>query len=145
MKLQVLNKIFGALVILINFIFFIPWTWKIIDTKGGKEGWGLLFLPLNFSFHLFIVTGVFGWLSTDKLNTKFAKATIMTILFLLGLLSIINISWLTTAIIGLIIIVFFALIGLTMHKKLNIEQTLLFTNIIGVLFMTTVKILLNIH
>lgn len=145
MKIQVLNKIFGTLVILTNLIFFIPWTWEIIDSEGGEEGWGLLFLPLNFSFHLFIVTGVFGWLSADRLNTKFLKATIMTILFLLGLLSIINISWLTTAVIGLIIIVFFALIGLTMHKKLNIEQTLLFTNIIGVLLMTTAKKLLNIY
>jgi hypothetical protein len=143
MKIQVLNKLFGTLVILTNLIFYIPWTLEIITSKGGSEGWGLLFLPLTFCFHLFILTGIFGWLSIDKFNSKIVKATLMTILFLLGLLTIINIVWVAPAVIGLLIMVFFSLIGLTIHKKIKIEQTILLTNIIGILFMTTVKILLN--
>jgi hypothetical protein len=145
MKIQILNKIFGTLVILTNLIFYIPWTLEIIKSKGGGEGWGLLFLPLTFCFHLFIVTGIFGWLSVDRLNSKIVKVTIMTILFLIALLTIINIGWVAAAILGLVILGFFSLIGLTIHKKIKFELTLLLTNIIGILLMTSVKILLNIY
>lgn len=144
MKIQVLNKILGTFVTLTNLIFYIPWTIEIIKSKGGGEGWGLIFLPLTLYFHLFIVTGIFGWLSVDRLNNKIVKATLMTILFLLGLLTIIFIGWVAVAIIGLIIVGYFSLVGLTIHKTIKIEQTLLLTNTIGLLLMTVVKILLNI-
>jgi hypothetical protein len=145
MKIQVLNKILGTLVILTNLIFYIPWTLEIIKSKGGGEGGGLLFLPLTFCFHLFFVTGIFGWLSIDRLNSKIVKVTLVTILFLLALLTIINIGWVAASILGLLILGFFSLIGMTIHKKIKIEQTLLLTNIIGILLMTLVKILLNIY
>lgn len=145
MKIQVLNKILGTLVILTNLIFYFPWTIEIIKSKGGGEGWGLIFLPLTFYFHLFIVTGIMGWLSIDRLSNKIVKVTLMTILFLLGLLTIIFIGWLAVAIVGLIIIGLFSLVGLTIHKTIKIEQTLLLTNIIGLLLMAAVKILLHIY
>ncbi len=145
MKIQILNKIFGTLVILINLIFYIPCTFEIIKSKGGGEGLGLLFLPLTFCFHLFIVTGIFGWLSVDRLNSKIVKVTIITILFLIAMLTVITIGWVAAAILGLVILVFFSLIGLTIRKIIKIELTLLLTNIIGILFMTSVKILQYIY
>jgi hypothetical protein len=145
MKIQILNKVFGTLVILTNLIFYVPWTLEIFKSNGGGEGWGLLFLPLTFCFHLFIVTGFFGWLNVDRLNSKIVKTTIMIILFLLALLTIINIGWVATIILGLVILGFFFLIALTIHKKIKIEQTLLLTNIFGVFLMTSVKILLRIY
>ena len=129
MKTRVLNKILGALVISINLVFYIPGTWKIIASAEGTEGWGLLLLPLTFFFHLFIVTGVFGWLRAERLNSKPIKATLMTVLFLQGLFTIVNIFWVRTAIIGVIAVEFFALIGLTIYKKLKIEQTLLIARV----------------
>ena len=144
MKIQLLNKIFGTLVILTNLIFYIPLTLEIIGSKGGGGGWGLLFLPLTFCFHLFIVTGIFSWLSIDRLNRKPVKVIIMAILIFIGLLTIINMIWAKTVVIGIIIIGYFALIGLTIHKKVKIEQALLLTNLAGFLLMITVKQLLNI-
>jgi len=144
MKTRGLNKILGTLVILINLVFYIPRTWKIIASAGGTEGWGLLLLPLTFFFHLFIVTGAFGWLRAERLNSKPIKATLMAVLFLQGLFTIVNIFWVRTAIIGVIALEFFALISLTIYKKLKIEQTLLIANITGLFLMSMVKILLRI-
>ena len=144
MNIRILNKVFGTLVIVTNLFIYIPWTWEIIKTNGGGEGWGLLFLPLTFSFHLFILTGIFGWLRFENVNSKFVKTTLITILFLLGLLTFINIGWAIVTFLALITIGFFALAALTIQKKLAVEQTILIVNIIGTVLMTTVKFVLNV-
>jgi hypothetical protein len=144
MNVQFLNKLFGTLALLTNLIIYIPWTLDIIKTNGGVEGWGFMFLPLTFSFHLFILTGIFGWLRFENVNNKFVKTTLVTMLFLLGLLTFVNIGWATIIVLALIAIGFFALAVLTIQKKLAIEQTVLIVNIIGIVLMTTVKLLLNI-
>jgi hypothetical protein len=144
MNIRVLNKIFGTLVILTNLIIYIPWTWKIIKTKGGEEGWGLLFLPLTFSFHLFVLTGIFGWLRFESANSKFVKTTLIAILFLLGLLTLINITWVKITFLALITIGLLTFAVLTIQKKLTVEWTILIVNIIGTLLMAAVKYLLNI-
>jgi hypothetical protein len=144
MNIRVLNKIFGALVILANLIIYIPWTWEIIKTNGGGEGWGLLFLPLTIGFHLFVLTGIFGWLRFESKNSKFVKTTLIAILFLLGFLSLINIGWVTITFLALITIGFFSFAVLTIQKKLTVERTILIVNIIGISLMATVKFLLNI-
>jgi hypothetical protein len=144
MNFQLLNKISGTVAIILSLTIFTPWTWEIIKTGGGSEGWGLLFLPITICFHLFIITGIFAWLKPDLQNDKRVKTALIIILFVLGLLTIVSIGWVMTALVALLIVAFFALTGLTIHKKLRVEQTLLITNIIGSIIMATTKILLEL-
>ena len=83
---------------------------------------------MYFCFHLFIVTGIFGWLSVERLNTKAIRVSLTVLMFLQAPISLVNV------IIGF----------LTIYKKIKIEQALLITNIIGFAIMVLVKIVMNI-
>lgn len=143
-ELKNINKIIGATTIGLNIFIYIPWTWEIIMTGGGNEGWGLIFLPTTFAFHLFIITGIFSFLDNERLNKKIFKTTLLSIWFLLSLITLINFGWIATLVMATVIIIFFSLIGLTVHRKLNIEKSILITNSVGSLGMIATQLLLNL-
>lgn len=142
-RLNQINRIIGTTAIGLNIIIYIPLTWDIIKTGGGSEGFGLLILPTSLAFHLFIFTGVFAFIDNEKLSRRNYKVTLMTIWFLLCLITLINFGWITTIVVAIVIVTFFGLIGLTVHQKLNVEKSILITNAIGLLGMLVVQLLLN--
>lgn len=113
-------------------------------TGGGNEGWGLIFLPTTFAFHLFIITGAFAFIDKERLNKKNFKTTLVTIWFLLSLITLINFGWIAILVMAIVTIVFFSLIGLTVHGKLNVEKSILITNSVGSTGMIATKLLLNL-
>jgi hypothetical protein len=144
MNVQLLNKISGTIAIILNFTIFTPWTWEIIKTGGGDEGFDYMFLPLTISFHLFILTGIFAWLKSDIQNDRRVKTALIIILYILSLSTIVIIGWVMSVLVAISLVAFFPLTGLTNLKNLKVEQTLLKTNIIGSIIMSVSKILLEL-
>lgn len=135
MYIHLLNKIVGSISIILNLIIFIPLTIEIIATGGGYQSWGIFLLPLTFSMHLFIITGIFAWLKPDSQNKKRVKTTLNSILILVGCMTLV----LGTIISKVLSILFFALFGMTVYKKIRVEYILLIVNIIGSLLMILFK------
>lgn len=144
MNVQLLNKISGTIAIILNFTIFTPWTWEIIKTSGGDEGFNYMFLPLTISFHLFILTGIFAWLKSDLQNDKRVKIALIIVLYILSLSTILIIGLVMSVLFAISLVAFFPLTGLTNLKKINVEQTLLKTNVIGSIIMTISKILFEL-
>lgn len=129
------NKIFGFLAIGLNCIIYLPWSFEIITTGGGSEGWGLLFLPLTFTFHLFCLTGLIGFFNKEAFSKKTVRLCLFLIWFLICLLALISIGWESV----ILFVIFLLLVMLTIHKRIKIEHSVLLTNIFGSILMTVFK------
>jgi hypothetical protein len=134
------NKVFGLLAIGLNCFIYLPWSFEIITAGGGSEGWGLLFLPLTFTFHLFCITGLIGFLNKEAFNHKAVKLCLVMIWFLLFLLALISIRWEKV----IWVMIFLMLVVLTIHKRIRIECSVLLTNIFGSILMLVFKILFDL-
>lgn len=133
MNVSLFNKIAGSLAILLNAFIYIPITVDIISTGGGYQGWGLLFLPLTFAVHSFLLTGVFAWLKPEIQDGKRVKVSIITMSVVLGLFTLIlrRIDF---------ALLFLGLVGLIISKKIQVQQALLIMNCVGALIMIVVKL-----
>lgn len=59
MNIEILNKIFAVLIILLN-LYFLPFTIIQIISTGGAMGLGLLAIPFTFSINLLLISAFFA-------------------------------------------------------------------------------------
>lgn len=161
MSLQVINKIVGSVSILLNLAVFFPFTWQIlymvgVGQTGSFEDLEIVFFHVVLYFNLFILTGILAWFNSGLKNDKRIKTALTAILFILIIWALRiwtleawkymgrEIHSVATSLTIILMAIFLALIGLMLYKKLKIGQTLLITNIVGIVIMLILKEVLGL-
>ena len=52
------GRVTATILILINLVYFLPLTFKIIKSGGGAFGYGMIVLPVTIVAHLFVITSI---------------------------------------------------------------------------------------
>lgn len=134
-RLAFINKPIGALTIGLNIFIYIPWSWGIIQTGGGSQGWGLIFLPGSLFFHLFVVTGIFAWLGKHRLQQKVVRTTVLFVWIMLCLSLMLYFGWLGTLLVAIGFLALYLPFRNDWHMKLRTEQSILLLNMAGAALM----------
>lgn len=70
MKIQILNKAAGLLLILLSISVTISLTIKTFVTGGGTWGFGIVGIPILLPLSAYIIFGIAGWIENEALKRK---------------------------------------------------------------------------
>lgn len=138
MGIRILNRLTGAGVIIFNLVSFLPWTWRILRSGGGPEGWGILLLTTTFSCHLLIGTGVLALLRLQE-SEKYRRALLIGVgMFMV--LSVMNSVFLVGSSYWLFLLCLLTvMLFTTITKLLTVEKTVLAINSFGLVYMGLIE------
>ena len=66
-----ISRILGTILILINLIYFIPLTIKIVISNGGSWGYGFVALPITIVSNLFAIPATLTWIDNTESQLGF--------------------------------------------------------------------------
>ena len=133
MRLKNINIFLTVLILAFQCILIFPWTFQIIKSNGGAEGWGFFFLPLNFSLHFLMLSSLTVFF-TDK-HEKLAKRLFSIMTTIAALLTIISFVY-GVLFVTLITFALFITVSLVVFKKLKLGYGTLIINLILLASMT---------